>query len=120
MKNFERWNILKQELSEKNSPFFSEGEIWISHVGINIGDEEDGKGRESLRPFLVIKKWNNSICWVIPLSTKTHKKGVFYYPFQFSKRKSIAMLSQIRLCDAKRFKRKIGIISKEVGLTQKR
>ena len=112
-KDFDNWNSIKKDLTEKKSPFFSEGEIWISHVGINIGDEEDGKGADFLRPFLIIKKWNNSIFWAIPLSTKIHKTGVFYYPFQFSKRKSIAMLSQIKLSDAKRLKRKIGNISSE-------
>lgn len=113
MKNFDKWNALKKELSERKSPFFKEREIWVAHVGINVGDEEDGKGGELLRPFLVLKKWNNSIFWAIPLSTKTHKKGVFYYPFKFSKRESIAMLSQIKLSDAKRLKRKIGEISEE-------
>lgn len=112
-KDFDKWNILKKEISKRESPFFSEKEIWISHVGINVGDEEDGKGREFLRHFLIIKKWNNSMFWAIPLSTKTHKKGIFYYPFKFSKRSSIAMLSQIKLSDGKRLKRKIGIISKE-------
>ena len=31
-KDFDKWNILKKEISKRESPFFSEKEIWISHA----------------------------------------------------------------------------------------
>lgn len=43
--DFIRWTKLKTCLhfSNKQSPYFSEREIWCASMGLNIGVEEDGK-----------------------------------------------------------------------------
>ena len=48
----------------------------------------------------------------VPL-THTDKKGKYYFSFKLSAGVSVAILSQIRLFDAKRMKYKIGMISEK-------
>lgn len=50
------------------------------------------------------------VLWIVPL-TKTEKKNKYYFAFSFGNNiKSSAILSQIRLIDAKRLKYKAGIM----------
>ena len=94
-------------------PFFRQQEIWFCHLGANVGFEQDGSGEEFLRPILIFRKFNNEILWGIPL-TKTSKKSKFYYSFSFIPGiESSAVLSQIRLIDARRLARHIGYLPKE-------
>ena len=45
MKFFDNWFKVKPKLEEKNRvPYFKEREIWWTHVGVNIGFEQDGHG----------------------------------------------------------------------------
>jgi mRNA interferase MazF len=113
MKNFDKWNLKKIVINNiKSLPFFHEREIWFCFLGANVGFEQDGKGRDFHRPIVIIRKFNNIICWGIPLS-KTKKRGKYYFEFIFdNKNTSVAILSQIKLIDARRLSYKIGEISK--------
>ena len=63
MKDFNGWNIEKQniESTKKDTLPFHEREIWWCSIGINLGDEQDGKNELYERPVLVIKKFNNKV-----------------------------------------------------------
>lgn len=112
-KDFDTWNGDKKSLHhEKERPFFDIREVWFAHLGVNIGYEQDGTGNESLRPVVVLKKFNNEICWVVPL-TRTHKTTKYYFHVSLEGEDSTVILSQIRLLDAKRLKYKKGNISHE-------
>lgn len=102
-KDFDGWNESKKKIhSEKERPFFDIGEIWFCALGTNVGFEQDGMGVKFLRPAIVLRKFNNEVLWVIPL-TKNQKEGPYYFQFSFEKGVvSSAILSQIRLMDAKR------------------
>lgn len=121
-KDFQKWHDKKAEVDQiEKRPFFHEREIWFCHLGINIGFEQDGSGDDFQRPVLIIRKFNNEVCWVISLS-KTDKRGKYYFAFKFDdKITSVAILSQIKLMDTKRLSRKIGELNKEefVQLTNK-
>lgn len=109
-KNFQSWHGQKQKIeNDRPRVFFNEREIWFCYLGENVGFEQDGRGEEFLRPVIALKKFNNEVLWVIPL-TKTKKKGKYYFSFSFRVENdtSCAILSQIRLVDAKRLKYKIG------------
>jgi mRNA interferase MazF len=82
-------------------------------MGLNIGSEQDGKGNEFLRPVVVFHKFNGSVLWIIPL-TKVEKRTSYYFAFSFRPPEaSVAILSQIKLVDVRRLKRKIGIMSRD-------
>ena len=66
-----------------------------------------------MRPVVILKKFNNEICWCVPLTTR-EKKGKHYFSFDFgTKEKSTAILSQLRLLDVKRLQYKIGNIDQK-------
>lgn len=106
---FDNWNYLKKNISDRDRVYFDKGEIWFTSIGKNVGDEEDGKNEFFERPVLIIRKFNNSIFLAIPL-TSQNKIGVFYHRLETFPG-STAILSQMRLLDAKRLLRLMGKIS---------
>jgi len=114
LKKFIEWCTKKIETERKKIPVhFKKRDIWWGRICENIGFEQSGKGRDFLRPILVFRKFNNRVFWGIPL-TKTQKKGKFYFEFKFCKSfKSVAILSQLRLFDAKRLEEKMGVMPLE-------
>lgn len=119
-RDYRAWTPLKQSLNNTDEPrlFFHEREIWYCHLGENIGFEQDGRGDQFLRPVIIIRKFNNDIFWGIPL-TRTQKDLPFYFTFvprfetAVQGEKSTAVLSQVRLVDAKRLRRMLGYISEK-------
>ena len=111
---FDSWNKDKKETQEKeHSIYFREAEIWWCKLGINLGDEQDGKGDNFSRPILIIKKFNQFVFLAVPLSTKI-KNNKYYFPFKSSNEKErSAIISQIRLISVKRLTDKIGFVEKE-------
>lgn len=82
-KDFDEWNIQKKKIDNfENKKTFHEREIWFIKIGENIGFEQNGKGREFLRPIIVYKKFSKNVFLGIPL-TRADKKGKFYNNFNF-------------------------------------
>ena len=109
---FNIWNKLKINLndSEKNINFH-EKEIWYISMWENIWFEQNWKWNNFLRPVIIYKKFNKQIFYWIPL-TSNIKKSKFYYNFEYKIWKnSSAILSQMRLFDAKRLFRRDWMIS---------
>ena len=108
--DFDKWNDIKKKVDAQkiNLVLFPQlGEIWMCALGKNIGREQNGGGQNFSRPMLVIKKFNNEIFWVLPLSTK-QKKIDFYYNFKDKNNQNVSVIiSQIRLIHIKRFERKL-------------
>ena len=118
-KDFDRWNIAKKKIADKNidNPkiMFHNRAVWWCSVGVNIGIEQDGKGKNFERPILVFRKFNKHIFLGIPLTTKKKNLNLpFYFKLQGAKIESIAILSQIRLFSSKRLLREIEIIKPEL------
>lgn len=111
-KEFDVWNVEKKKLEDttKNSLIFHEREIWWCSIGVNLGDEQDGKNELFERPVLIFKKLNNKIAWVLPLST-IQKETSYYHIFNHEGRLQSVILSQLRLISAKRFRRLMGKLS---------
>lgn len=107
------WVILKTTIDRRdNRPSgYKAREIWWIHLGVNIGFEEDGKGEAFVRPVLVLKVFSRQLFWGIPLTTN-HKKGEYYFTFDYNDKRSTAILSQLRAFDSKRLSRKIGEINR--------
>jgi len=112
-KDYAKWHRNKAYLhNTKIRPNFHEKEIWFCSLGSNIGYEQDGSGSHYLRSAIIVRKFNNQVALIVPL-TKTAKTGVHYFSLQFRPNEmSTAILSQIRLIDGKRLQYKAGNISK--------
>lgn len=112
MKDFDLWNKEKKNLEQSADTgcIFHEREIWWCSIGLNIGSEEDGKNNLFERPVLVIKKFNNKICWVLPMTTVPHT-GLYYHTLEYKDKNFFVLLSQLRLVSTKRFTRLVRKIS---------
>ncbi|MEK9178917.1 MAG: type II toxin-antitoxin system PemK/MazF family toxin, partial [Patescibacteria group bacterium] len=112
-KDFKKWHTKKELLDkEPNRPLFNEKEVWFCALGANVGSEQNGVGDKFLRPVVIVKKFNTEIFWGLP-TTRKNRKGEFYFYFSSQKGDfTTAILSQIRLIDAKRLVYKIGNIRK--------
>jgi mRNA interferase MazF len=114
-KDYAAWMAVKASLHNNLArPIgFKQRDIWICSIGENIGFEEDGKGSLFIRPVLILKAFSNVMCHIVPLST-TEKRGIFYYEFDGQTGKvSVALLTQSRIVDSARLRRKIGVVSKK-------
>lgn len=112
MKDFDQWNKEKKGLEDVGHDIlsFHEREIWWCSIGVNLGDEQDGKNELFERPVLVLKKFNNKVAWVLPMSTKP-KDGIYYHMLEHEKQTFSVILSQLRLVSVKRFRRFVRKIS---------
>lgn len=110
MSLFSIWNVNKERLDNKlNGPIFYAGEIWWCALGKNIGQEQDGKNQLFERPVMILKKFNDDICIILP-TTSTEKVGRYYHTI--NQIQSAIILSQIRLISSKRLLRLITRISR--------
>ncbi|MEA1956176.1 MAG: type II toxin-antitoxin system PemK/MazF family toxin [Campylobacterota bacterium] len=114
MKQFNEWNELKKEVdNHKNKKVgFKTRDIFYMNMGENIGFEQNGKGKNFIRPIVVLKVFNREMFFAIPLSSQL-KEGKFYYSFEFEKKdkilsKNVALLSQMKIFSSKRLLNKIG------------
>lgn len=109
IEDFDIWNNLKKDIESKEpvKKFPKEREVWMCTLGKNIGYEQNGIGSEFLRPILIIKKFNNKMFWVIPLSSK-QKRFDFYFNFEDKDKNLVSLvLAQMKLVSIKRIGRKL-------------
>jgi len=112
IEQFTRWIKLKLKAHQrKQRPWFSERDIWRANLGQNIGDEENGKGSQFMRPVIVLKKFNQNICLIAPTSTQL-KDNKHYFGIEYNDTRYPTLISQIRTIDAKRLRKRIARLSK--------
>jgi mRNA interferase MazF len=108
--DYTAWHAKKSHINSLSSQvYFYEREVWWVAIGQNVGDEEDGKGHDFARPVLIIRKFNKSLFYGLPLSTAI-KSGKYYYELIIRGRKNVALLSHMRDYDAKRLISKLAVI----------
>ena len=84
------------------------GEIFWCYLGINIGSEQNGAGRDLIRPVLIVSIFSNNFFLVAPMTSKKHE-GNWYVKISF--RDSYIILNQIRPVDEKRLIKIMGQVS---------
>jgi mRNA interferase MazF len=109
-KDFDTWNEEKKSINSLDPAgiYFGNGDMWWCRIGVNVGDEEDGKGALFERPILVVRKFNPLLFWAIPLSTKMKKNPYYIHCISATGEMRSAIISQIRLMSIKRLTDKIG------------
>ncbi len=106
---FIAWTKLKIRIHIAERKLYPrEREIWWVSLGQNIGVEANGKNERFERPVLVLKRYHDDACLVLPLSSKV-KTGSYYFGFKNQNGiMTVANFSQIRSISTKRFIRMIG------------
>lgn len=108
LNDFDKWNVLKQELQEKDTSYiyFQEWDIWWISLWQNICSESNWKWKNYRRPVLVLKKLSSDSFICIPLSTKL-KNWSWFYQYNLHWEKFTALLYQIRMVHKNRLRIKI-------------
>lgn len=116
-KDFDQWNSLKKSLeSDSNHRGFEQRDIWWCSLGINVGNEQDGKNDQFSRPILVLKKFNSHVFLGLPLTTSPKKDHPLYYPISFNGKDGAIILSQMKLISVKRLRgeKRLGKLSEKI------
>ena len=82
-------------------------------MGLNVGFEQDGTGKEFQRPILILKGLGRNVCLVVPLTTSQNKHPMRIPLGIVDNKKASAIMSQIRIIDTKRLFRKTGRLNIE-------
>ena len=83
MKRFLEWIKIKEKIhKEKMPPTFEEREIWWISLGENVGHEENGRGNDFVRPFVIIRKFNKELLFGVPCSSISKENKEYYTPEQ--------------------------------------
>jgi len=114
LKDFDEWNKVKKNVNAYNNRrYYKAREIWWCKLGINIGFEQDGTGKEFDRPVLVIKRFNKDISIVAPLTTSNKNNKYYISIGKIGGKNAKVIISQIKLIDTKRFYKREAILDKE-------
>lgn len=120
MKNFDAWNEKKKKIEQKlvgGKVFCNAREVWWCALGLNVGNEQDGKGEESARPVLVVRVFANNTCVVVPLTTSTKVNPYYVAVGNVDGEESRAIVSQVKTIDKRRLKQKIATLDKSIFST---
>ncbi len=108
LKDFFKWNKQKEKINEaSNQIFFKEREVWWVALGLNVGYEQDGKGESFNRPVLILKKFNRNLAFVVPMTTVRKLNKYYIECLAHDGVFRMAMISQVRIIDSRRFVKKI-------------
>jgi mRNA interferase MazF len=106
-KHFDRWNGEKQKIERTTfADFVHMREVWWCSLGVNIGAEENGNEEFFERPVLVVRKFNQDMVLVVPLTSQP-KRTPYHFVFPYNGTQVAAVISQLRLVSTKRLKRRM-------------
>jgi mRNA interferase MazF len=112
-KDFDGWNEIKKKTNAENPRLYTVREIWWCRFGVNVGTEQDGRGKWYVRPCIILRGFGPDACLVAPLTTSTREHPLRVSVGAVDGREARANLSQIRVIDTRRLERKIGFLEKE-------
>ena len=114
-KDFFEWAKVKTDVQQRDEPFFYERELWWCSLGTNVGNETNGKNDLYERPVLIVKKFNKTQLWAVPLTTRRagKKSNRYYVETNSTGRTAHIVLSQLRTVSSKRLTRKMGTMGDE-------
>lgn len=98
---YDIWNDQKKHIKQ-NYIKCRERDIWWCKLGKNVGQEQDGVGKNFSRPVLILRKLDDRTCIILPLTTKENTGSWFVELSKFEGKKSWIMLNQIRLISVDR------------------
>jgi mRNA interferase MazF len=114
-KDFENWHKIKSAIHEsEKSKRYHAREVWWCSVGVNIGFEQDGAGKEYQRPILILKGLSKDTCLVLPLTSSPEKHPMRIPAGVIEGKNASVVISQLRVVDTKRLTNKLGFIEKDI------
>lgn len=119
MEKFDEWNEVKKITSKKKRALYIKPrEIFWVKIGQNIGNEEFGKGKDFLRPVVIIRQLTNDLFVGVPTTTTIKEDNDYFHKVNYMdvNKKNIlstAMLLQFKTFSKKRVLSKLGMVNKK-------
>ena len=111
-KDFNGWIKIKEHIHFKKSlRTTNEGEVWWCRIGENVGSEICGKGKDFLRPVLIVYKLSKYNFIGVPLTSQKHD-GNWYIEFIFQGKNEYAIVAQVENISTYRLHHKMGEVPK--------
>lgn len=111
LKDYDAWNEKKKVVDIRLKPnFIHDGEVWMSYIGLNIGTEANGVGKEFMRPVLIIKRVRFEQVWCVPFSTQDNRDYV-KLNYKYKGKENFANILQLKTIDSGRLAYKMGKLS---------
>ena len=101
-KDFDEWNTLKKQINNERPRLYTVREVWWCRLGVNVGSEQDGRGRNFLRPIIILRGLGRDACLVSPLTTSIREHPLRISVGIVDGREARANISQIRVVDTRR------------------
>lgn len=99
------------EIEVRKEKYFREKEIWWAALGKNIGFETDGKHELFERPVLILKKYSQEVCFVLPLTSQIKSWRPWYQVLvSIDGENSAVNITQGRSISNKRLLRKMAVL----------
>lgn len=113
IKDFDTWNKLKKSIDSLGTGkrFFREREMWWCSLGLNMGFEQDGKGKLYQRPVLIIKVFSQHTCVVLPITSSPSEHRYRIKIGRVEGLEASVVLSQIKTIDSRRLTQRIGYLN---------
>lgn len=113
-KDFDGWNEVKKRVEVENPRLYTVREIWWCNFGVNVETEQDGKGKNYLRPGVILRSFGSNACLVLPLTTSKREHSLRVTIGIVQEEEAKANLSQMRVIDTRRLAEKIGFLDKKI------
>ncbi len=119
MQEFDRWNEVKKETAKNKMKLsIKSRDIYWAKIGQNIGHEEYGKGKDFLRPIVVIRQLTSDLFIGVPTTTTAKEDNDYFHNINYTDKTNIkinstAMLLQLKVFSKKRLLNKIGTVDKQ-------
>ncbi len=113
---FDKWNEIKKDTSKtKRKLGIKPREIYWAKIGYNIGNEQYGKGKQFVRPVIIIRQLTHDLFIGVPTTTANKENNDYFHNIFYKDDlnrdiNSSAMILQQRVFSKKRLLSKIGRI----------
>lgn len=117
--SFDNWNEIKKETQKKEFILtIKKREIYWAKIGFNIGNEQYGKGKDFVRPIIVIRQLTSDLFIGVPTTTSIKDDSDYFHKITYKDDlnrdiNSSAMILQQKVFSKKRLLNKIGKVDLE-------
>lgn len=116
---YDAWNSVKKKTQKGHRKLgIKPREIFWLKIGKNIGDKEFGKGKEFVRPVIIVRQLTADLFVGVATTTTKKENNDYFHTIKYTNYKqveiqSVAMLLQFRTFSKKRLLGKIWKVNKD-------
>lgn len=118
IKRFDQWNEVKKRTNiiERRLKLKPRDIFWLK-IGQNIGNEEYGKGKDFIRPVVIIRQLTSDLFVGVPTTSTKKQDNDYFHTIRYMNHKKediqcTAMLLQFKTFSKKRLLSKMGTVNK--------